>query len=106
MSETLVKEAPVAIGTETMKAAVVHAFDLPLGIEQVAKPIAGRGEIVVRIEASGLCHTDIHAAHGEWPVKPTPPFIPGHEGVGIVESTGPGVTEVAVGDRVAIPWIR
>ena len=59
----------------------------------------------MRIEASGLCHTDIHAAHGDWPVKPTPPFTPGHEGVGIVEELGPGVTEVAVGDRVAIPWL-
>jgi propanol-preferring alcohol dehydrogenase len=105
MSDTLLKEAQEQIGTETMKAAVVRSFDEPLGIEQVLKPIAGPGEIVARIEASGLCHTDIHAAHGDWPVKPTPPFIPGHEGVGIVESTGPGVTEVVVGDRVAIPWL-
>jgi propanol-preferring alcohol dehydrogenase len=105
MSNTLLKGAPAPIRTETMKAAVVQAFDKPLRIEQVAKPIAGPGEIVVHIEASGLCHTDIHAAHGDWPVKPTPPFIPGHEGVGIVESVGPGVTEVVVGDRVAIPWL-
>jgi propanol-preferring alcohol dehydrogenase len=88
-----------------MKAAVVQSFDEPLKIEQVAKPVAGSGEIVVHIEASGLCHTDIHAAHGDWPVKPTPPFIPGHEGVGIVESTGLNVTEVTVGDRVAVPWL-
>ena len=59
----------------------------------------------VRIEAAGLCHTDIHAAHGDWPVKPTPPFIPGHESVGIVVELGPAVTEVAVGDRVAMPWL-
>jgi propanol-preferring alcohol dehydrogenase len=61
--------------------------------------------VLVRIEASGLCHTDIHAAHGDWPVKPTPPFVPGHEGVGIVEAIGEGVTHRTVGDRVAIPWL-
>jgi propanol-preferring alcohol dehydrogenase len=48
----------------------------PLVVKQVAKPVAGQGEIVVRIETSGLCHTDIHAAHGDWRVKPSPPFIP------------------------------
>jgi propanol-preferring alcohol dehydrogenase len=59
----------------------------------------------VRVEASGLCHTDIHAAHGDWPVKPTLPFVPGHEGVGIVASVGRGVTRVREGDRVAVPWL-
>jgi propanol-preferring alcohol dehydrogenase len=52
-----------------------------------------------------LCHTDIHAAHGDWPVKPVPPFIPGHEGVGVVTELGPAVSEVAVGDRVGMPWL-
>ena len=61
--------------------------------------------MLVRIEASGLCHTDIHAAHGDWPVKPHPPFVPGHEGIGIVERLGAGVTGRAVGDRVAIAWL-
>ena len=63
------------------------------------------GQVLVRIEASGLCHTDIHAAHGDWPVKPSPPFVPGHEGVGIVEGLGAGVTNRSVGDRVALPWL-
>jgi alcohol dehydrogenase, propanol-preferring len=88
-----------------MRAAVVHGFDEPLSIEEIAKPKARPGEIVVKIETTGLCDTDIHAAHGDWPVKPSPPFTPGHEGVGIVESAGPGITAVAVGDRVAIPWL-
>jgi propanol-preferring alcohol dehydrogenase len=88
-----------------MKAAVVHNFASPLAVEDVPKPQVGPGEVIVRIETSGLCHTDIHAAHGDWPVKPNPPFIPGHEGVGIVESLGEGVTEVVVGDRVALPWL-
>jgi len=88
-----------------MKAAVVHDFTSPLTIEQKAIPVPGAGEIVVQIEASGLCHTDIHAAHGDWPVKPSPPFTPGHEGVGIVRALGAGVAEVALGDRVALPWL-
>jgi len=88
-----------------MRAAVVTSFDQPLTVKDVPVPEPGEGQIQVRIEASGLCHTDIHAAQGDWPVKPTPPFIPGHEGVGIVEKVGPGVTAHAVGDRVAIPWL-
>jgi alcohol dehydrogenase, propanol-preferring len=88
-----------------MRAAVVTGFDKPLEIKEVPVPQPGAGQVLVRIEASGLCHTDIHAARGDWPVKPQPPFTPGHEGVGIVEALGPGVTERAVGDRVALPWL-
>jgi propanol-preferring alcohol dehydrogenase len=89
-----------------MKAAVVHRFDGPLSIEDVPTPAPGAEQVLVRIEASGLCHTDIHAARGEWPVKPALPFIPGHEGVGIVTELGPGNSHgIAVGDRVAIPWL-
>jgi len=94
-----------ASATAFMKAAVVEDFERPLAVKQVARPTPGEHEIVVRVEASGLCHTDIHAAHGDWPVKPKPPFIPGHEGIGIVEELGPGVHHVAVGDRVAMPWL-
>lgn len=89
----------------TMKAAVVHSFDKPLVIEEVPKPQAGEGEVVLKIETSGLCHTDIHAAKGDWPIKPKLPFIPGHEGVGIVVEVGKGVTNVKEGDRVAVPWL-
>ncbi len=91
--------------TVTYRAAVVHDFHEPLSVEQVPHPDLEPGQVRVQVEASGLCHTDIHAAHGDWPVKPTPPFIPGHEGVGIVVELGPGVTEVALGDRVAMPWL-
>jgi propanol-preferring alcohol dehydrogenase len=88
-----------------MRAAVVHSFDQPLRVDDVPKPDPGPGQVIVKIETCGLCHTDIHAAHGDWPIKPSPPFIPGHEGVGIVEQVGPGVLHVAEGDRVAIPWL-
>jgi alcohol dehydrogenase, propanol-preferring len=88
-----------------MRAAVVHQLGAPLVVEDVADPEPGRGQVVVRLETSGLCHTDIHAARGEWPVKPSPPFIPGHEGVGLIEQVGDGVERLTVGDRVAIPWL-
>src|ERR1700674_3538026 len=88
-----------------MKAAVVHDFTKALSIDEVPVPEPGPGEVLVKVEASGLCHTDIHAAHGDWPIKSTPPFIPGHEGVGPVVELGPGVTQVALGDRVAMPWL-
>jgi propanol-preferring alcohol dehydrogenase len=87
------------------RAAVVPEFHAPLIVQEVPRRQLEPGQVLVKVEASGLCHTDIHAAHGDWPVKPTPPFIPGHEGVGIVAELGPGVTEVAVGDRVAMPWL-
>jgi alcohol dehydrogenase, propanol-preferring len=89
----------------TYAAAVVHDFGSELSVEQVPTPELEPGQVLVKVEASGLCHTDIHAAHGDWPVKPAPPFIPGHEGVGIVTDLAPGVTDVAVGDRVAMPWL-
>lgn len=88
-----------------MRAAVVTAFDRPLTVEDRPTPEPGVGEILVQVEASGLCHTDIHAAHGDWPVKPTVPFVPGHEGVGIVIGHGAGVTSPKLGQRVAIPWL-
>jgi len=88
-----------------MRAAVVRDFQRPIAVEDVPVPVIGRDEVLVKIETSGLCHTDIHAAHGEWPVKPSLPFIPGHEGVCIIERVGSEVTRVGVGDRVAVPWL-
>lgn len=88
-----------------MKAAVVRAFDQPLQIEEVPVPRPAAGDVLVKIEACGVCHTDLHAAEGDWPVKPNPPFIPGHEGVGFVAAVGAGVSHVKEGDRVGIPWL-
>ena len=96
----------------TYRAAVVHDFASPLTVEQVPMPKLDHGQLRVKVEACGLCHTDIHAAHGDWPIKPSPPFIPGHEGVGIVtelaageHAVGDRTHKVAVGDRVAMPWL-
>ena len=90
----------------TMKAAVVREFGQPLRIEDVPVPEVHRGGILVKVMASGVCHTDLHAADGDWPVKPRPPFIPGHEGVGYVAAVGAGVKSVKEGDRVGVPWLH
>lgn len=89
----------------TMKAAVVREFGKPLVIEEVQVPRPRPGQILVKIAATGVCHTDLHAAEGDWPVKPNPPFIPGHEGAGHVVAVGQGVTHVKEGDRVGVPWL-
>ena len=91
--------------TRTMKAAVVREFGKPLVIEETAVPTPGVGQILVKVAAAGVCHTDLHAAEGDWPVKPKPPFIPGHEGVGHVVAVGSGVKHVREGDRVGVPWL-
>lgn len=98
--------ATVTATNGTMKAAVVTGLGAPLEVKEVARPTAGPGQIVVKVEASGVCHTDLHAAEGDWPVKPAPPFIPGHEGVGVVAEVGRDVTHVKEGDRVGVPWLH
>ncbi|MGV0818350.1 alcohol dehydrogenase AdhP [Martelella sp. AMO21009] len=90
---------------KTMKAAVVRQLGKPLVMEEVAVPSVGPGQILVKMAASGVCHTDLHAAEGDWPIKPEPPFIPGHEGVGHVVAVGAGVSHVKEGDRVGVPWL-
>src|SRR5580658_5629674 len=88
-----------------MRAAVVTDFRSPLQMQDLPIPEPGAGEVLVRRETSGLCHTDIHAARGDGSVKPAPPFNPGHERVGYVGQLGAGVSTRAVGDRVAIAWL-
>jgi propanol-preferring alcohol dehydrogenase len=91
---------------KTMKAAVVEKFGAPLVIREVPVPAPGPGQALVEIIASGVCHTDLHSSDGDWPVKPTLPFTPGHEGAGIVAALGPGVTHLKEGDRVGIVWLH
>ncbi|WP_431799947.1 alcohol dehydrogenase AdhP [Halobacillus andaensis] len=88
-----------------MKAAVVNEFSQKLEIKEVPVPELEYGEVLVQIKACGVCHTDLHAATGDWPVKPKLPLIPGHEGVGVVEKVADGVKSIKVGDRVGIPWL-
>ncbi|MFA6059062.1 MAG: alcohol dehydrogenase AdhP [Taibaiella sp.] len=90
---------------KTMKAAVLHAFGTPLQIEEVPVKEPGENQVLVKIITSGVCHTDLHACEGDWPVKPQLPLIPGHEGVGYVVALGRGVHQVKEGDIVGVPWL-
>lgn len=89
----------------TMKAAVVENFGQDLDVQEVERPTPGQHQALVRLISTGVCHTDLHAVEGDWPVKPSPPFIPGHEGVGVVEEVGPDVTDVKTGDMVGNAWL-
>ncbi|KZN49680.1 alcohol dehydrogenase [Pseudoalteromonas luteoviolacea CPMOR-2] len=89
-----------------MKAAVAHQFKAPLSIESLAQPEVKPGTILVKVAACGVCHTDLHACHGDWPVKPNLPLIPGHEGVGTIVAKGDDVNHLALGDKVGIPWLH
>ncbi|MBO9640920.1 MAG: alcohol dehydrogenase catalytic domain-containing protein, partial [Siphonobacter aquaeclarae] len=90
---------------KTMKAAVLRAFGAPLAIEEVPVREPGENQVLVKIITSGVCHTDLHACEGDWPVKPKLPLIPGHEGVGYVVALGRGVDQVKEGDIVGVPWL-
>ncbi|MFC3907527.1 alcohol dehydrogenase AdhP [Legionella dresdenensis] len=92
--------------SKMMKAAIAHRFGVPLTIEEIPVPEVKAGQILVKIAASGICHSDLHAVNGDWPVKPMLPFIPGHEGAGTVAAVGAGVTQVKEGDRVGVPWLH
>lgn len=92
--------------TTRMQAAVLREFGRPLAIEELPIPTPGPGQVLIRVVASGVCHTDLHAVSGDWPVRPTPPFIPGHEGAGIVAALGTGVPNLEEGDRVGVPWLH
>jgi propanol-preferring alcohol dehydrogenase len=91
---------------DRMKAAVVHEFGKSLKLEEVPVPTPGRGEILIKLIANGVCHTDLHAAEGDWPVKPSLPFIRGHEGVGFVAALGPDVKHLKEGDAVGLAWLH
>jgi propanol-preferring alcohol dehydrogenase len=89
-----------------MRAAVAEKFGDPLVLRELPIPEPGPGQILVRIVASGVCHTDIHAMNGDWPLKPRLPVIPGHEACGHVAALGSGVTSPKEGDRVGISWLN
>jgi S-(hydroxymethyl)glutathione dehydrogenase / alcohol dehydrogenase len=81
-----------------MRVAVAHGLGQPLVVEDLATPEIGPNDVLVRLAASGICHTDLAAIEG---MTPTPfPFVPGHEGCGVVEAVGSDVRRVRVGDRV------
>ncbi len=91
-----------------MKAAVLHEFKKPLAIEEVPRPQIASDEVLIKVEACGVCHSDLHVAEGDWKqfagiVKK--PLILGHEVAGRVAETGAGVRDLKPGDRVGVPWL-
>lgn len=88
-----------------MKAAVLHKFGDALKIEEMPVKEPGINQILVKVITCGVCHTDLHACQGDWPVKPKMPLIPGHEAIGYVVALGPEVKEVKEGDIVGVPWL-
>jgi len=90
---------------QTMKAAVLHEFGAPLQIEEISVKMPNHNQILVKVIACGVCHTDLHAVSGDWPVKAKLPLIPGHEAIGYVVAKGSLVTGVSEGDIVGVPWL-
>ena len=88
-----------------MQAAVVVQCGKPVVMQERDIPEPGPGQILVKTEACGVHGTDVHAANGDWPIKPQLPLIPGHEAIGLIAAVGSGVTLMKEGDRVAVPWL-
>jgi propanol-preferring alcohol dehydrogenase len=92
-----------------MRAALLREFAGPIAIEEVETPVPGPGDVLVKVQACGVCHSDLHLAQGDWDMLrgiTKMPLIGGHEIAGIVESVGEGVTDPKVGDRVGVPWLH
>ncbi len=90
-----------------MKAAVCEAFGAPLAVKEVPDPSIGPGDVLIRVRACGVCHSDLHLVDGDWASWGTPlPIIPGHEVTGVVESAGESVRDLARGDKVGVPWMQ
>ena len=88
-----------------MKAAVIHKFGQPLQIEEMPVKAPGENQVLVKVISCGVCHTDLHACEGDWPVKPKMPLIPGHEALGYVAALGHGAHNIKEGDIVGVPWL-
>ena len=91
-----------------MKAAVLREFAGPIAIEEVDTPSPGAGEVLIKVSACGVCHSDLHLAQGDWDMlRPITklPLIGGHEIAGEVAALGEGVSDFKIGDRVGVPWL-
>ena len=87
-----------------MHGMVLKGTGKPLIAEERPDPVPGPGEVLIRIEACGVCRTDLHVVDGELP-DPKVPIVPGHEIVGRIAALGAGATAFTVGDRVGVPWL-
>lgn len=92
---------------KTMQAAVVTGYGKPLALREIPIPEPGPDELLVKIEACGVCHSDLDVRQGSTaPASPNFPLVPGHEGVGRVVGRGPGCRRVEEGTRVGLPWMH
>lgn len=92
-----------------MRAALLREFAGPIAMEEVETPAPGAGEVLVKVQACGVCHSDLHLAMGDWDMlRPITklPLIGGHEIAGVVASLGEGVNGFEIGDRVGVPWLH
>ena len=92
-----------------MKAAIIREYKSPLEIVETETPVLSADEVLIKTEACGVCHSDLHLAQGEWPhlmkiIKPL--LVLGHEVVGRVTAVGEAVEDVSIGDRVGVAWIH
>ncbi|HEY5597907.1 MAG TPA: alcohol dehydrogenase catalytic domain-containing protein, partial [Kiloniellales bacterium] len=90
---------------KTMQAAVLRKIGTPLAIEELPVPQPKRGEVLIKVAACGVCHSDLHAVDGDWTPLPNLPLIPGHEVTGHVAALGEGVTRFKAGERIGVPWM-
>lgn len=92
---------------QMMRAAVLSSHGQPLRLAELPIPVPGPGEILIKLQASGVCHSDVHVWLGESVASPPPdPYILGHEGVGVVAALGEGVTDWSVGMRAGAAWLH
>lgn len=90
-----------------MKAALCESFGKPLTLTKLPRPEPGPGDLLIRVKACGVCHSDLHLVDGDWKDWGTPlPIVPGHEVTGVVEKTGDGVSGFSAGDPVGVPWMQ
>src|SRR5262245_18056790 len=105
----MLDQSQTAKEPKSVKAAILHSFAEPLQIEEIPKPAPDPDEVLIRVAACGVCHSDLHLAMGEWDMlKPITklPLVLGHEVAGAIASVGERVTGFDVGDRVGVPWLH
>src|ERR1700733_9212114 len=99
---------PIEIERCLMRAAVLHEFGQPLSLEDIPRPVPQDDEVLLQVEACGVCHSDLHLIRGDWPAFAKlikHPLTPGHEVVGRVVELGRLVSEELLNQRVGVPWV-
>lgn len=90
----------------TQKGVIFYENGGPLHYKDLAVPKPGNNEILVNVKYSGVCHTDLHAWKGDWPLDTKLPLVGGHEGAGVVVAKGENVRNFQIGDLAGIKWLK